>query len=94
MDGPILLSFMASRESLKDIFKRQTLKEPKLAQMYKVLRKWFTAIYSRERPVTGRVVIEKVKSFYDEVKVTDKCTFSEGSNKKLPVRTSVSRGGV
>jgi hypothetical protein len=28
------------------------------------------------------------------VKVTDKCTFSEGSNKKLPVRTSVSRGGV
>jgi hypothetical protein len=32
--------------------------------------------------VTGALVIGKAKSFYDEMKITDKCTFSEGSNKQ------------
>jgi hypothetical protein len=36
---------------------------------------------------TGLMIIEKAKSLYDEMKVTDKCTLSEGSNKNLPVRT-------
>ena len=31
--------------------------------------------------------MEKAKSFYDEMKITDKYTFSEGSNQKLHVRT-------
>jgi hypothetical protein len=30
----------------------------------------------------GPIVIGKAKSFYDEMKITDKCTFSEGSNKQ------------
>jgi len=34
------------------------LKEPKLAQLGKVLPKWFTAVPSRERPVTWPVVFE------------------------------------
>jgi len=29
------------------------------------------------KPVTGPMIIEKVKSFYDKMKVCDKCTFSE-----------------
>jgi hypothetical protein len=29
-------------------------------------------------PMTGPVTIEKVMSFYDEMKIYDKCTFSEG----------------
>jgi hypothetical protein len=38
-------------------------------------------------------IIETAESFDDEMKMTDKCTFSEGSNKKkLPVRTRVSIG--
>jgi hypothetical protein len=35
------------------------------------------------------MTIEKAKPFYNEIKVTDKCTFSDGwlqSNKQLPVR--------
>jgi len=28
--------------------------------------------------MTGPMVIRRAKSFYDEVKVTDKCAFSEG----------------
>ena len=29
----------------------------------------------------------EAESFYDEIKKSDKCTFSDGSYKKLPVRT-------
>jgi hypothetical protein len=29
----------------------------------------------------------EAESFYDEIKKSDKCTFFEGSHKKLPVRT-------
>jgi hypothetical protein len=38
--------------------------------------------------------MEKAKSFYAAVKITDKYTFSEGSNQKLPVRTWVIIGTV
>jgi hypothetical protein len=30
----------------------------------------------------GTIIIGKAKPFYDEMKITDKCTFSEGSNKQ------------
>jgi hypothetical protein len=40
--------------------------------------KWFTAERSKEKPVTGPMVIQKFKSFYDEMKITDKFTFCEG----------------
>jgi hypothetical protein len=33
---------------------------------------------SEGKPVTGPVIVEKTKSFYDEMKITDKCTFYEG----------------
>jgi hypothetical protein len=32
--------------------------------------------------VTGPMIIKKAMSFYDEMKITNKCTFSEG-NKKI-----------
>jgi len=35
----------------------------------------------------GTAVIENATSFFDEMKITNKWTFYEGSNKKLPVRT-------
>jgi hypothetical protein len=82
-----LLSFMASSGSVKDLFKQQTLKEPTLVQLDKVLYKWFTAMCSEGKPVTGPKVTEKAKSFYDEIKITERYTFCEGSNKRLPVRT-------
>jgi hypothetical protein len=57
-----------------------------------VLCKWFTEIHSDGKDVSGATVIEKAKSFYNEIKITHKCTFSEGSNKKLPVKAWVSIG--
>jgi hypothetical protein len=46
-----LQSFMASSESVKDVFKGQKLKEPKLAQLDKVFCKWFTAMHSKAKPL-------------------------------------------
>jgi len=37
--------------------------------------------------MTGPVINENAKYFHEDVKITDKCTFSEGSNKILPIRT-------
>jgi hypothetical protein len=38
----------------------------------------FAAIHSEGKTVTGPVTVQKTKSFYDEMKITDKCTFYEG----------------
>jgi hypothetical protein len=55
-----LWSFVKSRETVKGLFKWQTLREPKVAQLYKVLHKWFTAMHSEGEPVSGAVMIEKL----------------------------------
>jgi len=44
----------------------------------KVLYKWLTEMHFKGIHMTGPMVIRRAKSFYDEVKVTDKCAFSEG----------------
>jgi hypothetical protein len=85
---------MASSESVKGLLKGQTLKETKLTLLDKVLCQWFTAVHSKRNPMNGPVIIENAKSCYDCAKITDMFTFSEGSNKKLPVRTYVSIGTV
>jgi hypothetical protein len=39
------------------------------------------------KPMTRHLMIEKAKPFYDKMSITDKCTFSDGRSKKLPIRT-------
>jgi hypothetical protein len=46
----------------------------------KVLCKWFTAMHSKRKPVTGLQTAEKAKCVRDEI--TDMCSFSDGGNKK------------
>jgi hypothetical protein len=48
---------------MQGLFKWQTLKLPELAQLHKVLQKWFTAIYSKGKPVTGPTVINQLSLF-------------------------------
>jgi hypothetical protein len=43
-------------------------------------------MHSKGNPMTEPVT-EKAMTFYDEIRTTDKCTLSEYSNEKLPVRT-------
>jgi len=57
---------------MKGLFKQQ-LKQPKLAQLEKVLYKWFTAMHSKRKPVTAPMLIKKA----------DNCPFSKGSLQNL-----------
>jgi len=40
--------------------------------------KWFTEVCAEGKPMTGLMITEKSKSFCDEMKVIEKCIFSEG----------------
>ena len=64
------------------------LKELKLLQLDKVLYGGGLSYYIPEgKPVTVPMTIEKAKFFYNEMKITVKCRFSEVSNIKLLLRT-------
>jgi hypothetical protein len=52
-----------------------------------VLYESFKAVCSKGKLLIGTAAIENAKSFFDEMKITNKWTFSDSSNKKLPVRT-------
>jgi len=52
------------------------LKEPKSAQLDKVLYRWLTAKHSERKPMTGPTVIRKVSLFV--IKISNTCTFSMG----------------
>ena len=54
------------------------MNEPKVAQMNKVLYKWFRVMRSKGNPIIEPAIIKKVQSFCDETNVTDRCTFLEG----------------
>jgi hypothetical protein len=41
-------------------------------------------MYSKGKPMT-EPINEKAMTFYDDIKTTDKCKYSECSNEKLPV---------
>jgi hypothetical protein len=43
-----------------------------------LLHKWFPAMPSKGKRVTGPMITEEAKTFYDEMKITDKCILSEG----------------
>jgi hypothetical protein len=53
---------------VKGLFKQQTLKGPKVAQLDKVLLKWFTAMRSEGEPMIGPVIIEKANYSCDAMK--------------------------
>ena len=54
---------MACSKSVKGLVKWQRFKEPKLAQLDKVLYDRFIAMCSKRKLLTGTAVIENAKSF-------------------------------
>ena len=69
---------MALSESVKGLFKWPVLKSLRLVALDKVLHKWFTEVCPEGKHVTGLMITEKSKSLCDEMKVIEKCIFSEG----------------
>jgi len=52
----------------------------------RVLYKRFIIMPCIGKPITGFVIIEKAKYFCDEMKITEECTFFEGSKKNQPCK--------
>jgi len=65
--------FMASRKSVKGLFKWQTLKQPKLAQFDRVLYEQFTVVCCEGNPVTWPMIIERTK-LYEVLNTVDWAT--------------------
>jgi hypothetical protein len=65
---------MPSNESMKDIFKQQTLREPKLAQLNSTHK--VNSSCSGGKPMPGSTVIETAKCSCKEMKMTAKCVLS------------------
>jgi len=64
------------------------MKEPKRVQLDKEL---YMSVYNNaflRKTCDWALIIEKAQSFYDDKKISDNCTFSEGSKKSPEELTS------
>lgn len=73
-----LKMFMLNNESEKGLDTRKTLHAAKLQDLDSALYKWFSLKRSEGAAISGPILIEKGKEFYEKMKLTEPCTFSEG----------------
>lgn len=73
-----LQQFMLNSESEKGFENRKTLHTAKLHDLDSALYKWFSLKRSEGAAISGPMLIEKGKDFYEKMKLTEPCTFSEG----------------
>ncbi|XP_053415274.1 jerky protein homolog [Nycticebus coucang] len=73
-----LLRFFANSDSNKALEQRRTLHTPKLEHLDRVLYEWFLGKRSEGVPVSGPMLIEKAKDFYEQMQLTEPCVFSGG----------------
>jgi hypothetical protein len=66
---------MAWSKGVKGLFKWQAMKQPKLAQLDKVLYKWFSNAFQRETHDWAYDIWQSWV-FFDGMKIPDNCTFS------------------
>ena len=60
-----LQCFMASGESVKDLLECKAFIAPKLAQWIRCCTSVYTTVCSEGRHITGPMIIETAKSYYD-----------------------------
>ncbi|KAM7075488.1 jerky protein homolog [Molossus nigricans] len=73
-----LLRFFASSDCNKALERRRTLHTPKLEHLDRVLYEWFLGKRAEGVPVSGPMLIEKAKDFYEQMQLTEPCVFSGG----------------
>ncbi|XP_027808455.3 jerky protein homolog [Marmota flaviventris] len=73
-----LLRFFANSDSNQALEQRRTLHTPKLEQLDRVLYEWFLVKRAEGVPVSGPMLIEKAKDFYEQMRLTEPCVFSGG----------------
>lgn len=83
---------MASSKSVNDLLKQETMRKPKLPQLYVVLCKWSTAMNFEGKLITGPMLTEKANSFSSSNKNSWQDNILQGQYKKLPVTPKVTTG--
>ncbi|XP_004387473.1 jerky protein homolog [Trichechus manatus latirostris] len=73
-----LLRFFANSDSNQALEHRRTLHTPKLEHLDRVLYEWFLVKRAEGVPVSGPMLIEKAKDFYEQMQLTEPCVFSGG----------------
>lgn len=73
-----LKTFMSNSESEKGFHDRKTLHTAKLQDLDSALYKWFSLKRSEGAAISGPILIEKGREFYEKMKITEPCAFSEG----------------
>jgi hypothetical protein len=73
-----LLRFFANSDSNQALEQRRTLHTPKLEHLDRVLYEWFLVKRAEGVPVSGPMLIEKAKDFYEQMRLTEPCVFSGG----------------
>lgn len=73
-----LLRFFANSDSRQALEQRRTLHTPKLEHLDRVLYEWFLVKRAEGVPVSGPMLIEKAKDFYEQMQLTEPCVFSGG----------------
>lgn len=68
----------ASKDLSGSSIERKVMKKPKLCELDEVLYKWFVVQRSEGKPVSGPLIIEKAKMFYESMQITEPCAFSDG----------------
>lgn len=87
-----LMKFASQSATTEKLSSRQTLKKPKLEQLDSVLYKWFSAVRSEGKPVTGPMVIEKAKKLGQDLGVAEsECNFSDGWLRNFKFRHGIRR---
>lgn len=88
---PQLENFVSQSATVKSLDKRQTLKKPKLENLDSALWTWFSAKRAEGKPVTGPMIIEKAKIFYDELKLPESeiPNFSKGWLHNFKIRHGI-----
>ncbi|XP_049710212.1 jerky protein homolog [Elephas maximus indicus] len=73
-----LLRFFATSDSNQALEHRRTLHTPKLEHLDRVLYEWFLVKRAEGVPISGPMLIEKAKDFYEQMQLTEPCVFSGG----------------
>ncbi|GBO21549.1 Jerky [Araneus ventricosus] len=87
-----LMKFASQSVTTEKLASRQTLKKPKLEQLDSVLFKWFSAVRSKGKPVTGPMIVEKAKKFGQDLGVAEsECNYSDGWLRNFKFRHGIRR---
>lgn len=65
------------------------MKKPKLVELDEVLYKWFKVRRSEGKPVSGSMLIEQAKMFYQQMNIMEPCAFPDGWLRNFKTRHGI-----